>query len=404
MFSIKLPSFNSYNYKQLGIIIGIAVIALGLGAFVAGKFFAQKTPSAPLPTPSAAVSQNSLPDIAVAPTNTTAAPSPTVAAKAKTKVSTPAPPPVAKSAKPTTPARTNFSWGIAFRPEPFPSAQANLAILPEQFKVMKELGVSSVRVDYNPSNQALNDEIVKLAKENGLTLVLIIPFGPNDIHTDKDLAANAYKYVSDIVGRYKGQVPIWQLGTEVATVAIRKPDLHGADVVDFPDNTYKPVATWLLAATKAAKEADPQARRLVNDQWIHVGFFDKFLKEGGDFEIIGWNWFSDMGDNMENVLIDHNTGQKYELMKKLRSFGKEIWLTEINRRNGSADGNEKAQADYIETMANATYANQYISGFVVFHLMGEQGYGIVHANDTEEKIGQPKEAFSRYQDIIRAKK
>lgn len=396
MISFKLPSglpsFTASNYKQLGIIIGIAIIALGSGAFVAGKFSVKEVAAIPSPTPTLDQSAGQSKD--AIPANSPSAATKTVIASPKA---------AAKPAN-TTKARSAFSWGVAFRPEPFASAENNLSVLPEQFQLMKELGVTSVRVDYSPNNQPLNDKIVELAKENGLTLIFIIPFGPNDISTDKNLSANAHKYVFDIVSRYRGKVPIWQLGTEVATVALRKPDLHGADTVDYPDSTYKPVATWLHAATKAAKEADPQARRLVNDQWIHVGFFTKFLKEGGDFEIIGWNWFSDMGDNMDNVTIDRNTGQKYKLMEKLRGFGKEIWLTEVNRRHGSEDGNEKAQADYIETMANAAYANQHVSGFIVFHLMGEQGYGIVHANDTEFKIGAKKEAFNRYQSIIKAKR
>jgi hypothetical protein len=308
------------------------------------------------------------------------------------------------SPKSSTSSKRTFSWGVAIRPELFPDAGDSKKFLPEQFKLMKELGATSVRVDYNTKDDDFNKQILSLAKANNIQVIFIIPFGPNDIFTDKNLEKNAYNYVKTAVGKYKGQVPIWQLGTEVASVALVDGSHHGVDGVDYPAAKYGPVSTWLKAATKAAKEADPNAKRLVNDQWIHVGFFDKFIKDGGDFDLIGWNWFSDMGTDMENPLINSQTGQRYKLMNKLKSYGKDIWITEVNRRNGSQDGNEKAQSDYIQTMANYAYNNQSIKGFIVFHLMGEQGYGIHHVNEVTKQLGTKKQAFGTYQSIIKTKK
>lgn len=346
------------------------------------------------------------------PTVTRAVATPTVKPSPLVKASrTPAP---AISKKPSSPVakakakRTGFNWGITI--QPFPFREKNELYLPEQFRLAKELGLNAVRVEYSPNNAGANKQAIGLAKQHNLQLIFMIPFGPNDIFTDQKLYDNAYHYVADIVGQYKGQVAVWQLATEPASVALIDGGHHGVDRVDYPEDKYQAVSTWLKAAAKAVKESDPGARRLINDQWVHVGFFDRFLAEGGDFDILGWNWFSDMGTDFNKVVLDHKTGQSYSLMKKLKSFNHDIWITELNRRGGSNDGNEKAQADYIQEMAERFYAEQSIKAVFVFLLAEdetappkERGYSLVNLDLAKQWTAGPKEAYGRYQSLIKAK-
>lgn len=356
--------------RHLAIIVSIAVLGLGIGIAVAIK------------------NKN---------TNTT---QPTTVTKSNNQATDTLDLPEGDvKASPSATSATAFHWGVTLRPELFPAIADNIAFLPKQFEALKALGVTTVRVDYSTKNEQLNQKVLELAKQNGMEVVFIIPFGPNDIFTDKNLSNNAYNYVSTIVKRYPDQ-QIWQLGTEVASVALKNSGLHGVDAVDYPEDKYKAVSTWLMAATKATKDVNPSAKRLLNDQWVHVGFFDRFIKEGGQFEIIGWNWFSDMGTNIEKPTLDAKTNQTYNLMDKLKSYKKEIWLTEVNRRGGDADGNSKAQADYIATMANYAAKNKSINGFIVFHFIGEQGYGIADVNYGAKTLSVYKQAYTAYKDLI----
>lgn len=394
--------------KQLGIMVTIAATGLILGSlFSIGSSRADEGDVVPSPSPSPTVAQRqSITEPSPSPKVISLAPSPspspatTAATKAAIKTSP-------QSAQPAT--KRAFHWGATV--QPFPFAENNEQFLPEQFRLANELGLTTVRVEYSVEVPAMNKQAIDLAKQYGMQLVFIIPFGPNDIFSDKNLYSNAHKYVSDIVGQYKGQVPVWQLATEAASVALIDGGHHGVDRVDYPEAKYQAVATWLKAASTAVKESDPAAKRLINDQWVHVGFFDRFLAEGGDFDILGWNWFSDMGTDWNRPLLNSKTGQRYELMKKLKSFNKEIWLTEVNRRRGSAEAGEKAQADYIQTMAEKAYADSAIKAFFVFNLVEDQeappqekGYGLVHADKSKQWTAGPKEAFGRYQALIEAKK
>lgn len=383
--------------RQIAVIAVVAVVGLVSGSFVAiGGARDAKIIASPSPA---------LIQVITTPTvvnQIVASPSPTPLATPTIKPTT-TPTKAAVSSK-----RTDFLWGVTIMP--FPFKDQNETFIVEQFRLANELGLKVVRVEYSPNNLPMNDKVIELAKKYNLKLVFIIPFGPNDIFSDPQLSNNTYNYVANIVNRYKGQVAVWQLATEVASVALISSGHHGVDQVDYPEAKYQAVATWLKAAAKAVKDNDPNAKRLINDQWVHVGFFDRFLKEGGDFDILGWNWFSDMGTNMENPLLNSKTGQRYALMNKLKSFKKEIWLTEVNRRQGSNGGKEKEQADYIQHMAESAYKNSTVKSFMIFNLVEDQmappqerGYGLVNIEDGKHWVGGLKQAYRRYQDLIKAK-
>lgn len=301
-----------------------------------------------------------------------------------------------------------FAWGITVLTFPFRTYQEPFTGV--QMAEAKQLGVNYVRVDYLPTNPKAAEVAVEAARANGLKVVLVIPFGPKDIFTDKALANNTESYVSAIVKRFKGKVAVYQLATEVASVALaNNAAAHGIEKKDYPADKLAAVTTWVKTAATTVASVDPSAKRLVNDQWVHVGFFDHYFAAGGNFDLLGWNWFSDMGTNMETVVIDKAKNQKYQLLSKLKSYNKPIWLTEVNRRLGSQGGQERAQADFIKTMANYAARQNAINGFFVFNLLEDQaapekerGYSIITATDTgkEQKITGRKPAFEGYRKAI----
>lgn len=302
-----------------------------------------------------------------------------------------------------------FAWGVTVLTFPFPTYKEGFTAT--QMTEAKKLGVNYIRVDYLPSNPKAMDAAINAAQANNLKVVLVIPFGPKDIFTDSELEASTETYVSDIVKKYKGKVAVYQLATEVASVALaNNAALHGIEKKDYPAEKLAAVTTWIKVASEAVKKNDPKAKRLVNDQWVHTGFFDNFFAAGGDFDILGWNWFSDMGTSMDTVVIDKNKNQKYELLAKIKSYDKPIWLTEINRRQGSQGGKEQEQASFIQTMGDYVKTKPEISGFFVFNLLEDQaapkqerGYGILNATDDgkTQTITGPKPAFNTYQTVIK---
>lgn len=400
---------DHHHARQLGLIAAVAVVGLFSGSLVSAKFLKNPnnatttptfTPTTLLIAQTSTITEIPSPVPTPIPSPAVASPKPSVAQTTKAPVKNQ---PIVVKAK-----KSQFRWGVTLMPYPF--REKNEEFLPEQFRLAQELGVNTVRIDYSPKNQRFNDLSVELAKKHNIELVFIIPFGPNDIFTDPKLYDSAYSYVADIVRKYKDDIAIWQLANEVGSVALANGGLHGVATKDYPEDKYIAVSTWLKAAGKAVADIDPGARRLLTDHWVHTGFFERFIKDGGEFEILGWNWFSDMGRNMDRVILDQKTGQTYKLLSKLETFKKELWLTEVNRRLGSSGGQEKEQADFIQTMAEFAYATPSINGFLVFNLaedttarIEETGYGLIYTDIDSKTVSGLKPAFSRYRDLIKAK-
>lgn len=303
----------------------------------------------------------------------------------------------------------SFAWGVTLLTFPFPTYRPEFTTV--QMTEADKLGLNYIRVDYAPSNPAATDLAVDESIKNGIKVVLVIPFGPKDIFTNKNLEADTRTYVGDIVKRYKGKVAVYQLATEVASVALRNnASLHGIDIKDYPADSLNAVTTWVKVGAETVKATDPSAKRLVNDQWVHTAFFDNYFAKGGELDILGWNWFSDMGTTMDTVTLDAKKNQTYALMEKLKGYNKPIWLTEVSRRLGSQGGNEKAQAEYLTTMANYAKSQSHIKGFFVYNLLEDQvapekerGYSLITAADQNnaQKVTGHKAAYDTYQKIIK---
>jgi hypothetical protein len=387
--------------NQLGSMAIVGIIALAFGSLLK----AEASPTIPIPSPSPLPSIAQLPIAAV-----TAEPSPIASPFANpspvislaSKLPSPVPSPIT---------RRSTVWGITIKT--LPLREGNEAFLPKQFQLAKELGVDTVRVDYSTTYPALNRLAVDEAKKSGLKLIFIIPFGSIDIFTDPHVTERTTALVKSIVEEYKTDVHVWQLGNEVASVAIRQNEnLYGIDQVDYPEDRYKAVATWLKAATATIRQTDPSAKVLVTDAYVHTGFFDRYLAEGGDFDILGWDWYSWISDDMNSVPLEGRPG-RFRLLSKLATYKKEIWLTEVSRNLGSYGENQldrqEEQAAFIESVAKQMFDSKTISGFFVYNLIQDQtqpenlrAFGIVNVDPEHGKIIGVKAAFDRYRNLIKA--
>jgi len=144
------------------------------------------------------------------------------------------------------------------------------------------------------------------------------------------------------------------------------------------------------------RAGDPNAQTIVNFTWLHYGFIQRLVNDGVDFDIIGADWYSNMGD----ITSVRGTLDLPAYIKT--QFGKPLWITEGNRWEGSTGGNEAAQAAYISQDVSAMCNNPNISAYVVYELLDEPGVspafeanmGLVY-NPTS-----PKPAFDAYKQVI----
>jgi len=305
-----------------------------------------------------------------------------------------------------------FRWGVQVRPNALNRYSEEL--MAEQLDLAKELGVSWIRLDWHNYNDfAWHDRIVDMAAERGLHVVLIL----EDIGAPTDspnFVSNARTRSKEIAQHYKGKIRYFQLFNEVSGTLLKGPSQPGTDFTrDYDQAEYAKIRDWLKAAGAGIKEANPDAKLAISGQWTHTAVFEQLIKDGVSFDILGWNWFDDMGDDLNAPIIAETAHQKITLLDKLRGFGKELWITELNTRPGANGQDEAKQAAYINEVAERIYEYQAFKGLFVFELMdqaevGSKGganeyYGIVKfAKDSSGDwvIGEKQQTFEAYRQVI----
>ena len=98
------------------------------------------------------------------------------------------------------------------------------------------------------------------------------------------------------------------------------------------NNYYRAMLRGLIAGVKRASS---EATTIINTGgWLHYGWYTRLVADQLDFDIIGYHWYSSMGDFNDTG----TNGGHTDVLQKLGKYGKRIWITEMNREGGSSAG------------------------------------------------------------------
>lgn len=297
-------------------------------------------------------------------------------------------------------------WGVVVRPYALKGGGVNYNsdMLSSELARAKELGITDVRANVE-NETATNDDFVNLSIENHLTPTLILET-INPTYLDTDTYQRAYDYAFAIASRYKGKVPYYQMVNEVSGAAI-KSGAAGNKTTDYDDAKYAKLTLILRGMGDAIKKADPAAQRIVTANWLGTGIIDRLVKDNIGFEVIGWNWYSDMGVDLTKKV----NGTTLNIPTYLSKYNKKFWVVEVNRREGTFDGKMQDQADYLNTFVNNLISHPETDGLFVFTLTDECGaldkqvghMGLVSIDkkaDNTCPLGSNKPAFTTFKDLI----
>lgn len=305
-----------------------------------------------------------------------------------------------------------FLWGITVRPHALGSYSAK--VWDRQLKLVKDLGVQYIRLTWQndgwPTPFEFHDPIIDRTKKQGFEIYLVLEALPHVLE-QKDPYMDGYNNGFQIASHYKGKIKYYQLLNEAASTALKGGEYSGESESDYDPDKYAKVRDWLKGASEGISKADPKAKKIINDQWTHYAFFDMIARDGIDYDILGWDWFSDMGLMSEKTLSD---GEK--ILMKLEKFDKPIFLVEVNARpegvNGQKGQDEEKQAEFIKNMAEYALGQKSIKGFFILELIDVTNsgrgytdyYGIVSAVAKKNGvgvIGKPRKAFEVLKEIIK---
>jgi len=299
-----------------------------------------------------------------------------------------------------------FMWGINVNPSPV--RNYSLEMWAKQTGYVTDLGVKWIRLvfDYNAADKfKIFDQMIDYAQSQGVNVLLSLD-SSEPVTSLGNAYDDGYKVGSDVAEHYKGKIRYYQVLNEVGGTVIKGAQYSGEDESDFDLEKYEKVRDWSKGAITAIRKIDPSANIVMDFHWTHYAIVDMLLRDGLDFDILGWNWYADM-----KMMGDKKLSDGTLLVDKIISYNKPVILAEVNGSPAKGQANQTDQADFLQEMADWAYHSGFIKGFYVHELVDsaptpsrETNYfGIISfkkSSDGGYTFGEPKKAFEVYQAII----
>lgn len=306
-------------------------------------------------------------------------------------------------------------WTNAFAANPGEKFDEN--IFQKQVQLWKDLGMNNLRTNFERSGwqplDKFNDLMVKSAQDNNLKLTFIVESPFEDFFKDANYDSG-YKWGQLVGEKYSGKVGYYQLANEVSGTVIL-PNRNGLKEEDYDPDKYKILKNYILGLSKGLKDADPNAKQIVSAHWLGLGVIDKLLNDGLDIDVIGWNWYSDMGEDITTKKLDE--GDVLNIPEHFAKYGKEFWITELNYNAGDSSGEDK-QAEFLKNFLDNCKNSGMVKGYFVYKLVDSictegdkptSHLGIVKDDFSNKTvsgcdIGETKKAFDIYKNFISTNK
>ena len=299
-----------------------------------------------------------------------------------------------------------FQWGVNVNPSPVRNYSLEMWI--KQMKYVTDLGSGWIRLVYDAkvSNRLeIYDEMVNDANKRSIQVLLSLD-STEPVQTISNPYDDGYKVASEVAEHYKGKIKYYQILNEIGGTVVKGPEFGGEEESDIDNQKYTQVKEWSKGAITAIRKIDPNAYIVIDSFWTHYKAVEMLIRDGIEFDILGWNWYSDMKMMGDKKLEDGSL-----LTEKLKSFEKPIILAEVNGAPVNGRVNEENQAKFIKEMADWAYNSGIINGFYVHELVDiaptatrkEGFFGLIKykkSSDGGYTYGDPKKAYEIYKELI----
>jgi hypothetical protein len=286
-----------------------------------------------------------------------------------------------------------FVWGVSGHPARASEAygfEDDPARLDRQMRLVRELGFTHYRVDVgveiDGSERGRLAEVADAAERFGVTLLPVLTFGPAAVPRDRDEAYRAGRRIGEGFARRHGsRFPVVEVGNELDIPAMVDGHPVGHRTEDYRPAQVDRFAALLQGAITGVREGAPTVRTIVNFAQSHTGFVRLLLERDVPFDIVGWHVYIDeagYGNDPEHRADYRST------LERLERFGREIWITEVNRHRGSGPGNARMreQAAVLDRLAGEMSAHPRVGAFIVYQLFDEVA-AIPYGNEDEAYYG-----------------
>lgn len=269
----------------------------------------------------------------------------------------------------------------------------------QQLQALQELNQQYYRIDIglNPDrsgrirdlNPALYNfsSILDTLNNNGLIMLPII--FPTTEHSNNYTIPELYQLSYDEGVRwtqlYGNLFSVIELDNEQDNVCI-KPGVDGTTRDDYNYTCIQRVVAKMSGFAAGLKDTLSSLRIIIDFCWLHWGYMDFLTAASTKYDIVGYHWYSDMGD------IRRSHGNISDVLQHvIDTYKKPIWITETNTKNGDMNIPSANQSDYILNTLN-TILTYYpaVQSYIIYELFdeyqfanssGEAHYGLTKFQD-----------------------
>jgi hypothetical protein len=247
---------------------------------------------------------------------------------------------------------------------------------------MKETGLNVYRIDMPAKpNGELADielsrfkELMEKASENGIQILPLLTANnwKENRYTDNDAYTLGYELAHGFANRYGSYFSCYALGNELEGYALKQENGNYHDgssyEKDYDPQKFKKLAYYLKGLSEGIKSVDPNAKIIFNcGGWKHYGFFEGLKKYNIKYDIIGYHWYDDNKKALTQVL------------NKLSTYKKDVWITEFSRRNGSLDTDGagtglKQQEEFTKDYLQILSSKSFIKAIFFYELLDEPAH------------------------------
>lgn len=319
---------------------------------------------------------------------------------------------VQSDTKPALLPRQDFVWGINAHNKWHPSYPEEQ--LEQQMRLAAELGVQIYRFNCNPEGEdPYFEKVVDTCCRYGMQFMLVMDDSGPAPDSEGYAAEQESVYIDrlvrravDAATRYAGRIAYLQIFNEVdIPCLVHGTDGDGRPLAQFSQEWLQVYARRIKAVNDAVKAANPAIKTVVNISYKHSGLFDYLSTyEGGvHFDVMGLDWYSEMGDLHEMLTYMDRYPQK------------EILVCEINLWSGGQD-NEAERTAYLQDVMRIAFdhPSSKVKGLIFYELMDETAlqpegsdynreahFGLV-SYTADNRIGEVKPAYTAIQQAITA--
>lgn len=244
----------------------------------------------------------------------------------------------------------------------------------KQIQMLKDRGMTWYRLnvqtksDGSASSSVLLDALQAAATNGGVKILPMLYLRTLDYTDSQSESYQKGKALGgNFAAKYSRYFTYYNLGNDLELPLLMSKKT-GQSQNDYYRDKFTVVAAYLKGMDEGIKAKDPGAKTMISAGWLHYGFLRMCDWYGVKFDVVAYNWYSDMegaaakGPNIPDITL------------KLSSLfpTKPIWFTEFNYRyKATSLTNEADQNTFVTKFIAKCKANPQVKVAMVYELFDE---------------------------------